>query len=154
MKRILIGSAGSGKTHQILDEFEAHLRVSDPLAQDSFFLLPSAEHTDRIITLLLQRGIKGFFFRRITTLSSLLSQVFPAGDSLFISSASRFMIFREIFETRSWDYFAAVQKTPGFWANDGPGASRYACAARAGSIDCAQWAFCAGRSSRADPFLL
>lgn len=114
MKRLLIGPAGSGKTHQILDEFEAHLRNSDPLAQDSFFLLPSAEHTDRIITLLLQRGIKGFFFRRVTTLSSLLSQVFPAGDSLFISSASRFMLFREIFETRSWNYFSAVQKTPGF----------------------------------------
>lgn len=114
MKRLLIGPAGSGKTHQILDEFEAHLRTSDPLAQDSFFLLPSAEHTDRVMTLLLQRGIKGFFFRRVTTLSSLLSQVFPSGDSLFISSASRFMLFREIFETRKWDYFAAVQKTPGF----------------------------------------
>lgn len=114
MKRLLIGPAGSGKTHQILNEFEAYLKEADPLAQDSFFLLPSAEHTDRIITLLLQRGIKGFFFRRVTTLSHLLGQIFAFGEELLVSSASRFMIFREIFSARPWDYFSALQNTPGF----------------------------------------
>jgi ATP-dependent helicase/nuclease subunit B len=114
MKRLLIGPAGSGKTHLILDEFEKVLETQDPLLADSFFVLPSAEHTDRVITLLLQRGNPGFFFRRVTTLSHLISETFISGAERFTSNATRYLIMRDIFEKQDWDYFQAVQKTPGF----------------------------------------
>lgn len=114
MKRLLLGPAGSGKTHKLLDEFENILKTGDPLQADSFFVLPSAEHTDRITTQLLQRGIKGFFFRRITTLSHLISEIFISGTEHFTSNATRYLLMREIFEKREWDYFKAVQQTPGF----------------------------------------
>ncbi len=114
MKRLLIGPAGSGKTHLILDEFENYLHSADPLTEDAFVVLPSAEHTDRILTLILQRGIRGFFFRRITTLSHLVSDVFVTGAERFASNATRFIILKEILSRPAWSYFQVVQQTPGF----------------------------------------
>lgn len=114
MKRLLLGPAGSGKTHQILDEFEKQLASSAPLSEDAFFVLPSSEHTQRVMTLLLQRGIKGFFHRRVITLPNLLSQIFSPGDARFASNATRFMILQEIFSSKKWDYFSLLQNTPGF----------------------------------------
>lgn len=114
MKRLLIGPAGCGKTFSILNEFDASLRAADPLSNDSYFLLPSAEHTDRIISLLLQRGIKGFFHRRITTLSSLLGELFASGTERFASGAVRFLVLKDILTRHPWDYFQQVQLTPGF----------------------------------------
>ena len=64
-RTLLIGPAGSGKTHRVLGEFEQLLKTdTHPLADKYFFLLPSAEHTGRIITVLMSRGVEGFFYRR------------------------------------------------------------------------------------------
>ncbi len=116
MKRtLLIGPAGCGKTHRILDLFEESLRrASDPLAPESLLILPSAEHMDRAVLLLLQRGVKGFFHRRITTLSNLLKDFFESPAVRVASPVSRYGILREVFETETWPYFERVQKSPGF----------------------------------------
>lgn len=115
MKKLLIGPAGSGKTHQLLDEFEETLRTSENLLEDSFhFLLPSAEHTERIISLTLQRGIKGFFKSRVTTLSSLIHDTFSVGHDGVATNVTRYLLIRQILESRDWPYFSEVQQTGGF----------------------------------------
>ena len=115
MKKLLIGPAGSGKTHRLLDEFEQALHTSaDPLEANCFFILPSAEHTERIIQLILVRGHKGFFHRRVTTLSRLISDVFGIGEDRIASSVTRFMLISDILKGNQWDYFSDVQKSPGF----------------------------------------
>jgi ATP-dependent helicase/nuclease subunit B len=115
MKTLLIGPAGSGKTHLILSQFENALRSNpDPLRADSYFLLPSAEHTERVITVILQRGLKGFFNRRVTTLTRLIRDVFNMGDENVISNSARFLMMRDILESRTWEPFEEVQHTRGF----------------------------------------
>lgn len=114
-KTLLIGPAGSGKTRHLLDAFEAALRSApDPLADDFFFVLPSAEHTERIISLVIQRGIKGFFHRRVTTFSRLINDIFRVSDEGVATNVTRYLILRDILEKGSWPCFEDVQKSPGF----------------------------------------
>ncbi|MBI3307654.1 MAG: exodeoxyribonuclease V subunit gamma [Candidatus Omnitrophica bacterium] len=114
-KTLLIGPAGAGKTYQLLEAFEHALKTSkDPLADDFFFLLPSAEHTERIITVMLQRGIPGFFHRRVTTLSRFVEEVLGLGKEGLASSVTKFLIVREIFEKNSWEIFRQTQQSTGF----------------------------------------
>lgn len=110
-----MGPAGCGKTHHLLDAFEKELTTSpNPLDESSFFILPSAEHTERIITLMVQKGIPGFFHRRITTFSHLLEEVFGVGKDGVASNMARFMILRDLFTRQKWEYFEEVQESPGF----------------------------------------
>lgn len=116
MRKILLtGPAGSGKTFRILGEFEQSLRQkSDPLSADFVFLVPSVEHTERIITLLVQRGIPGFFHHRVTTLSRLISQLFGVWDENVATNVTRYLILRDLFQEKTWPYFSEVQHAPGF----------------------------------------
>lgn len=113
-KILLVGPAGCGKTHKMLDEFEDALRHSDPLAPDIFFIVPSAEHTERVVSVLVQRGIKGFFHRRVTTLSRLAAEVFRVDDIPVASSIARLMAVKEVFAELDPEYFRAVRDQPGF----------------------------------------
>ncbi len=114
-RRLLLGPAKSGKTYSLLDDFETSLKESKtPLEEDFFFLVPSAEHTERIIRLLMQRGIQGFFHGRVTTLSKMLSGYFALGDEGIATNVTRFLIVRELFEKDEWAYFKDVQKSSGF----------------------------------------
>jgi len=114
-KILLAGPAASGKTHAMLEDFEKTLRESeDPLADDFFYVLPSAEHTSRIISLLLRRGLPGFFHRRVTTLSRLVSHVFEGGDEHIASNTARYLILRRTLEKKQWPCFSDVQTTTGF----------------------------------------
>ncbi|MDP3921684.1 MAG: exodeoxyribonuclease V subunit gamma [Candidatus Omnitrophota bacterium] len=114
-RTLLIGPARSGKTHYLLEDFERSIAdAANPLAGDFFFALPSAEHTDRIISLIVQRGIKGFFHRRITTLSRLISDCFGVGEDDVATNVTRYVILRDILDRESWPIFAEVQKSPGF----------------------------------------
>lgn len=115
MKILLTGPAGCGKTYRVLNEFESSLRESGhPLARDYFLILPSSEHTERMITLLFQRGISGFFHHRMTTLSGLLSGVFGAGDRRVASSVTRSLWVARLLESSGSPYFEAVKNQPGF----------------------------------------
>lgn len=111
----MTGPAGSGKTYSLLNDFEQTLRqTQDPLAEDFFFLVPSLEHTERIISLMAQREIKGFFHHRVTTLSRLIVTAFGIPDDGVATNVIRYLIVREILEKENWPYFEGVQKSPGF----------------------------------------
>ncbi|MFH0984998.1 MAG: PD-(D/E)XK nuclease family protein [Candidatus Omnitrophota bacterium] len=112
---LLIGPAGCGKTHQLLDAFgDALAKAADPLAEDVFFVVPSAEHTERVVSLLIQRGLKGFFHKRVTTLSRLAGDIFRVADIPVASSLTRTMIVRDLVRENAWDYFERVFDQPGF----------------------------------------
>ena len=113
-KILLTGPAGSGKTHALLDDFERTLREpTDPLTRDCYFLLPSAEHTERIMQMLLLRGLKGFFHRRITTFSRLASEIFEGSLDPLATNVTRFLILREI-AVSGGGYFDEVKASAGF----------------------------------------
>jgi len=114
-KILLVGPAGCGKTHELLDSFGAALSgAADPLAEDLFFVVPSAEHTERVVSLLIQRGLKGFFHKRVTTLSRLAGNLFRVTDIPAASSLTRTMIVRDLIRENAWDYFSEVSEQPGF----------------------------------------
>lgn len=114
-KTLLVGPAGCGKTHALLDAFEAALSgATDPLAEDSFFVVPSAEHTERVVSLIMQRGLKGFFHKRVTTLSRLAGEIFRVSDISVASSLTRTMIIKDLVRENAWDYFEEVCEQPGF----------------------------------------
>lgn len=113
-RTLLIGPAGSGKTHQVLEEFVESLRTSkDPLAEDIFLILPTAEHVDRAVTLVLARGCPGFFHDRITTLSRFTRQIFHIPEERVASPVLRTLILRELLASRPWPCFEKVQDQPG-----------------------------------------
>ena len=114
-KTLLIGPAGCGKTGLLLDAFERFLQSTpDPLASDGFFVVPSMEHTGRVVSLLAQRGVKGFFYRRVTTLSNLVGDLFRIPDVPVVSSLTRAMIVKDLLRNHRWEYFRGVQEQPGF----------------------------------------
>ena len=114
-KILLVGPAGYGKTHELLDSFgEALSSAADSLAEDLFFVVPSAEHTERVVSLLIQRGLKGFFHKRVTTLSRLAGDLFRVTDIPVASSLTRAMIVRDLIRENTWAYFSEVCDQPGF----------------------------------------
>lgn len=114
-KTLLTGPAGCGKTGLLLDAFKEYLRnAPDPLAPDGFFVVPSMEHTERVVSLLAQRGVSGFFHRRVTTLSKLVSDLFRVTDVPVVSSLTRTLIVKDLLRTHDWEYFREVQDQPGF----------------------------------------
>ncbi len=112
-KTLLIGPAGCGKTYRVLEAFRQSLSRSDPLRPDLFFVVPSMEHTERIISLLVQKGTSGFFHKRVTTLSRLSQSIFMAGDIPVASSLTRAMIVKELLRKTQWEYFAETRSQPG-----------------------------------------
>lgn len=113
-KTLLIGPAGCGKTRLVLNDFSKALRVGDPFAPDVFFIVPSAEHTERVTSLLVQGGVKGYFHKRVTTLSRFVSGLFQVTDVPVASSLTRAMIVKDLFSKNSWEYFKEVKDQPGF----------------------------------------
>ncbi|HOW87881.1 MAG TPA: exodeoxyribonuclease V subunit gamma [Candidatus Omnitrophota bacterium] len=114
-RTLLVGPAGCGKTHQLLDHFAEALKTAvDPLAEDLFFIVPSAEHTERVISLLMQRGLRGFFHKRVTTLSRLADAVFRIPDIPVATSLTRATIVRDLFRDNDWEYFNEAREQPGF----------------------------------------
>ncbi|OQA51265.1 MAG: ATP-dependent helicase/deoxyribonuclease subunit B [Candidatus Omnitrophica bacterium ADurb.Bin292] len=113
-KTLLIGPAGFGKTHAVLDSFEKSLRDGDPLTASSFFVVPSAEHTERVVSMLIQRGLPGFFHKRVTTLSRLVDSVFQIPEIPVASGMTRTLLVRELVSENDWEYFREVKDRPGF----------------------------------------
>lgn len=115
MKRILLtGPAGAGKTHALITEFRKTLKEPAPLERSCVYVLPSAEHAERIMALVLRDGLDGFFHRRITTLSRLVSELFGPGKQGVTTNVSKFLLVREVLASQEWGYFKAVQSTTGF----------------------------------------
>ena len=114
-RTVLTGPAGTGKTQFLLEEFARLLRESpDPFRRDVLYLLPSAEHRERIVDLMLRKDLKGFFGERVTTFNRLMQELLKGGDGPFVTDAERQFLLREIVTEKAGDYFQAVRGLPGF----------------------------------------
>ncbi len=112
---LLLGPAGCGKTHRVIQEFAASLNTSDHLLRDDLlFILPTAEHRERIIDLVLRQGQLGFFHKRITTFDRSLRSYLNVGHLAFVTDASRLMILREILVRTGFRYFKTKTISSGF----------------------------------------
>ena len=78
-----------------------------------FFIVPSAEHVERITSLLVQRSLPGLLSKRILTFAQLVNQTFLQSPSLVVSSVTRTMIIKEILEDQAFPYFSKVGESPG-----------------------------------------
>ncbi|MBN1688752.1 MAG: exodeoxyribonuclease V subunit gamma [Candidatus Omnitrophica bacterium] len=114
-RQLIIGPAGSGKTHDLIQDFEKTLSESqNPLEEDFFFIVPSREHTERIVTLMVQRGIKGFFHRRVTTLPDLVMRLFGIPEEGVATNVTRYLILKDILKENEWETFRGIQESSGF----------------------------------------
>ena len=112
---VLVGPAGIGKSRFFLENFSRLLHESpDPLKPDVLYLLPSAEHRERIVDLILRKEGSGFFGNRITTFNELISGLLRAGDFALVTDAERRFLLGEILASRKAEYFARVWELPGF----------------------------------------
>lgn len=113
---ILAGPAGIGKTHFLLNHFSRLIQTApDPFRRDLLYLLPSAEHRERIIDLMLRKEMKGFLGERVLTFNRLMQEFLRAGDWALVTDAERKFLLEEIAADKAGDYFAAVRDLPGFW---------------------------------------
>lgn len=113
-KTLLLGPARSGKTAFLLTDLKKAISNQQNLFdEDYFFLVPSAEHTERMISLLVQNGVSGFFHHRVTTLSRFVQNNFFIHRGGVISNLSRFLLIRRILEEAPQDYFKDLQKNSG-----------------------------------------
>src|SRR3989338_8097927 len=133
---LLIGPAGSGKTQVCTQAFETAIRyrfqkcqvqpqtISEPgtfgngtgllLADDLFFLLPTAEHRSRVLDLVLRGGLPGFFHSRITTFDRMLAESLKVSGIEFASEVTRRLILREVCAHLPFQYFGDAANTKGF----------------------------------------
>ena len=112
---VLAGPAGIGKTHFLLGNFSRLLRDSkNPFERDLLYLLPSAEHRERITDLILRKEMKGFAGDRVLTFDRLMQELLKAGDWALVTDAERKFLLEEILPEKSGEYFAVVRDLPGF----------------------------------------
>lgn len=113
-RKLFIGPAGCGKSEQLLKAFEERLSVENPLDPNSYFIVPSKEHAERIIKLLIIRGSPGFFSNRVTTLDDLIEQCFEVPNPPAVSNLSKIAIVRRILSEEGEGYFGKIYDKPGF----------------------------------------
>ena len=112
---VLVGPAGIGKTRASLDYFARLLKESkNPFANDILYLLPSAEHRERITDLILRKERSGFFGERVTTFDHLMQEFLKAEDFSFATDVGRKFLLTEIAAAKGTEYFARVKEMPGF----------------------------------------
>ena len=112
---VLVGPAGIGKTRFCLSYFSHLLHESkSPFTQDLLYLLPSAEHRERVIDLFLRKEKSGFFGERVSTLSRLMQGFLKGGDFLWATDVDRRYLLSEIVAEKAGAYFREAAAFPGF----------------------------------------
>ncbi len=112
---VLTGPAGIGKTSFCLENFIRLLPESkNPLEPDLLYLLPTAEHRERIIDLLLRKVKSGIFGEKVTTLSRLMRDLLKAGDFSLATDVERRSLLNSIVKEKGGPYFSSVREFPGF----------------------------------------
>ena len=113
-KILLLGPAGCGKTTLVLKSFQKTLSPSDSsLNPKTFFIVPSVEHTERVVSLLVQNGVKGFFNDRVTTLSGLIKNIFSTADFKLASKLLQSSIVRNLLRDGVGEYFRGMEEKTG-----------------------------------------
>lgn len=111
---ILAGPAGIGKTRFLLENFSRLVHQSqNPFLRDVIYLIPTAEHRERVVDLMLRKE-KGFFGERVLTLNQLMRQMLKAGDFSMASDAERRFLLSEIVTNQGGEYFTPVANLNGF----------------------------------------
>ena len=112
---ILAGPAGIGKTRFCLENFSRLIHESKtPLTPDVLYLLPSAEHRERILDLTLRKEGSGFFGARVVTFNQLMRECLKAGDFSLATDAQCRFLLSEILARYNGEYFSAVRGLAGF----------------------------------------
>lgn len=112
---ILAGPAGIGKTSFCLENFIRLLSESkNPLEPGLFYLLPTAEHRERMTDLLLRKVKSGIFGERITTLTHLMGDLLKAGDVSLATDVERRSLLASIVKEKGGPYFSSVRELRGF----------------------------------------
>ena len=112
---LLVGPAGCGKTHTSIEAFVAAIQGSAHLLKDDLlFILPTAEHRERTIDLVLRQGLPGFFHRRITTFDRAAREFLKLGGIDFATDVTRRIILKEILSRTGLGYFQDAADTSGF----------------------------------------
>jgi len=112
---LLAGPAGIGKTQGSLEYFSHLIQTSEnPFLRDVLYILPSAEHRERIIDLMLRKERRGFFGERVTTFNRLMQELLKGGDHVLATDAQRRFLLSELLSNHAGEYFSAVRDLPGF----------------------------------------
>ncbi len=111
---LFVGPAGCGKSEQLLKIFEERLAVENPLDPQSYFIVPSREHAERVIKRLIIRGSPGFFSSRVTTLDDLIEQSFEVPNPPAASNLTKIAIVRQLLNEDCGAYFEKIRGQPGF----------------------------------------
>lgn len=115
MYQLLTGRAGSGKTHQCLQELSEQIQASkNPLTNQFLYILPTLEHRERIVDLLLRRSGSGIFGRHVSTFNECVREWLRLGTVRFASDVTRYLILKELISKTEFDYFKEAAKTNGF----------------------------------------
>lgn len=113
-RQLFVGPAGCGKSEKLLQLFEERLALENPLDPLSYFIVPSQEHAERVIKILILRGSAGFFSNRITTLDDLIEKAFEVPNPPAASNLTKIAIVRRLLAENSSTYFEAIHDKPGF----------------------------------------
>lgn len=113
-RELFVGPAGCGKTEKLLEIFEKRLAVESPLDPQSYFIVPSREHAERIIKKLIIRGLPGFFSGRVTTLDDLIEQSFEIPNPPAASNLTKIAVVRRLISEDCGAYFEKIKDKPGF----------------------------------------
>ncbi len=113
-RELFIGPAGCGKSEKLLRLFEERLALENPLEPLSYFIVPSQEHAERIVKILILRGSAGFFSNRITTLDDLIEKAFEIPNPPAASNLTKIAVVRRLLAEDCGAYFEAIRDKPGF----------------------------------------
>ena len=111
---LFVGPAGCGKSEQLLQIFENRLEAENPLNPESYFIVPSHEHAERVIKRLVIRGSAGFFSNRVTTLDALIENSFEVPNPPAASNLTKIALVRRILGNDCGAYFEKIRDKPGF----------------------------------------
>jgi len=115
-RRLLLGPAGSGKSHRLREVFVEALRAGD--SPETLLLVPTASYRDHTRNQVLREGgLRGFADASICTFRDLLERLAPETAARELSGARRELLIRRLLRELPLPYLSAVRDFPGFRAS-------------------------------------
>ncbi|GEM_PF-1335150 len=113
---LLTAPAGYGKTYYCLEQFKKNiLSAPDLTAFNSFYIVPTKEHAERILDLIFRdKSIAALGRDYVTTFDGFVDRFMPEGDRMFASDVLKDIFLREILDTLRLDYFLPAKNQSGF----------------------------------------